>query len=119
MAAGAILITGGSRGIGAAVARHLGRLERRVCVSYLVDRESAAAVVADVAASGGTAIAVQADMARAEDVERLFATVDKELGTLSGLVNNVGVLERQCRVDEMDVARLQRVHRHRYSCQRR
>lgn len=109
MADGAVLITGGSRGIGAAVARQLGRLGRRVCISYRVDAESAAAVVADVAASGGEAIAVRADLAREEDVEGLFAAVDKELGALGGLVNNAGILERQCRVDEMDAARLGRV----------
>jgi NAD(P)-dependent dehydrogenase (short-subunit alcohol dehydrogenase family) len=58
--AGAVLITGGSRGIGAAVARRLGRLGRRICISYRVDAESAQAVVAEVVASGGDAIAVQA-----------------------------------------------------------
>lgn len=109
MAAGAVLITGGSRGIGAAVARRLGPLGHRLCVSYRVDADAAKAVVADVRASGGDAIAVQADMARPEDIEQLFTTVDAELGTLSGLVNNVGVLERQCRVDEMDAERLRRI----------
>ena len=109
MDAGAVLITGGSRGIGAAVARRLGRLGRRICISYRADAESARAVVAEVVASGGEAIAVQADMARPEDTERLFVTVDTELGTLTGLVNNVGILERQCRVDEMDAGRLQRI----------
>jgi NAD(P)-dependent dehydrogenase (short-subunit alcohol dehydrogenase family) len=109
MEAGAVLITGGSRGIGAAVARRLGQLGRRVCISYHVDAESARAVIAEVSASGGDAIAVQADMARPEDTERLFTTVDKEMGTLSGLVNNVGVLEKQCRVDEMDAERLRRI----------
>jgi len=109
MSAGAVLITGGSRGIGAAVARRLGQLGRRVCISYRTDAESARAVVAEVAAGGGDAIAVPADMIRPDDTERLFTTVDKELGTLGGLVNNVGVLEKQCRVDEMDAARLQRI----------
>jgi NAD(P)-dependent dehydrogenase (short-subunit alcohol dehydrogenase family) len=78
-------------------------------ISYHADAESARAIVAEVTASGGEAIAVQADMAQPDDIERLFTTVDKELGTLSGLVNNVGVLETQCRVDEMDAERLQRI----------
>lgn len=109
MDAGAVLITGGSRGIGAAVASRLGQLGRAVCISYRADAKSAGAVVAGVTASGGRAIAVQADMARPDDIERLFGTVDAELGRLGGLVNNVGVLEKQCRVDEMDADRLHRI----------
>lgn len=109
MADGAVVVTGGSRGIGAAVARRLGTLGRRVCVSYREDARSARAVVSDVTASGGEAIAVRADMSRPDDIERLFTIVDKDLGVLGGLVNNVGVLERQCRVDEMDADRLHRV----------
>jgi NAD(P)-dependent dehydrogenase (short-subunit alcohol dehydrogenase family) len=106
---GAVLITGGSRGIGAAVARRLGQPGRAICVSYRADAESARAVVAEVTASGGEAIAVQADMSRPDDIERLFSIVDTKLGRLGGLVNNVGVLEKQCRVDEMDAARLHRI----------
>ena len=107
--AGAILITGGSRGIGAAVARLFGQCGRSVCISYRADADSAKAVVADVTASGGAAIAVQADVARPDDIERLFTTVDRQLGRLSGLVSNVGILETQCRVDETDADRLQRI----------
>lgn len=109
MAAGAVVVTGGSRGIGAAVARRLGGLGHRVCVSYREDAEAARAVVSDVNANGGEAIAVQADISRPDDIERLFTATDKQLGTLSGLVNNAGILERQCRVDEMDADRLRRV----------
>lgn len=79
-----------------------------MCLSYRQDAESARAVVAGVTAGGGEAIAVQADISREEDIERLFTTADG-LGTLSGLVNNAGVLERQCRVEEMDADRLRRV----------
>lgn len=109
MAAGAVIVTGGSRGIGAAVARRLGGLGHRVCVSYREDARAALAVVSDVNANGGEAIAVQADISRPDDIERLFTEADKQLGTLSGLVNNAGILERQCRVDEMDADRLLRV----------
>lgn len=109
MVAGTVVVTGGSRGIGAAVARRLGGLGHRVCISYREDAEAARAVVSDVNANGGEAIAVQADMSRPDDIERLFTAADKELGALSGLVNNVGILEQQCRVDEMDADRLRRL----------
>lgn len=108
MAAGTIVVTGGGRGIGAAIARRLGGLGYRVCLSYRQDAEAAQAVVSDVNAGGGEAIAVQADISRPEDIERLFTTADG-MGTLSGLVNNAGVLGRRCRVDEMDADRLWRV----------
>lgn len=78
--AGTVLITGGSRGIGAAVARQLGGAGRRIFVSYRADAESARAVVGEVTASGGDAIEVQADMAQPDDIERLFSTVDAEPG---------------------------------------
>lgn len=109
MASGAVVVTGGGRGIGAAVARRLGGLGHRVCVSYREDAEAARTVVSDVNANGGEAIAVQADISRPDDIERLFTAADKQLGTLSGLVNNAGILERQCRIDEMDADRLRRV----------
>jgi NAD(P)-dependent dehydrogenase (short-subunit alcohol dehydrogenase family) len=109
MTTGVTVVTGGSRGIGAAVARRLGGLEGRVCISYREDAEAARSVVSDVIAAGGEAVAVQADMSRPDDIELLFTTADKELGTLSGLVNNVGILERQCRVDELDADRLRRI----------
>lgn len=80
-----------------------------MCISYREDAEAARSVVSDVIAAGGEAVAVQADMSRPDDIERLFTTADKELGTLSGLVNNVGILERQCRVDELDADRLRRI----------
>lgn len=106
-----LVVTGGGRGIGAATARLAARHGYRVCVNYHRDAAAAQRVVDAITAAGGTAIAVRADVGRAEDVERLFATVDTELGALTALVNNAGVLERQCRLDEMDEQRLLRVLR--------
>lgn len=104
-----ILITGGGRGIGAATALLAGRRGYRVCVNYRADETSAARVVDTVRADGGTAIAVRADVSRSSEVERLFATVDAELGPLTALVNNAGSLERQARLDELDEERLTRI----------
>lgn len=104
-----VVVTGGSRGIGAATARLAAARGYAVCVNYLQNRAAATAVVDAIRAGGGQAIAVAADVAVEADVVRLFATVDAELGTLAALVNNAGVLERQMRVDEMDAARLNRI----------
>ncbi len=104
-----ILITGGSRGIGAATARLAARRGYAVCISYRRNEQAADAVVADIERSGGTAVAVCADVASEADVVRLFATLDRELGTIDGLVNNAGILERQMKVADMDAARLNRV----------
>jgi len=104
-----VVVTGGSRGIGAATARLAAARGYAVCVNYLQNQAAATAVVDAIRAGGGQAIAVAADVAVEADVVRLFATVDAELGTLAALVNNAGVLERQMRVDEMDAARLNRI----------
>ena len=103
------IVTGGSRGIGAATARLLASRGYAVGVNYVTNEVAADAVVASIRASGGDAIAVQADVGVEADVMRLFATCDAELGRLSVLVNNAGILETQGRVDTMDAARLQRV----------
>lgn len=104
-----LLVTGAGRGIGAATALLAARRGYRVCVNYRTDEASAAAVVDAVRAGGGTAIAVRADVSRSAEVERLFATVDTELGPLTGLVNNAGTLERQCRLEDIDEDRLNRI----------
>lgn len=104
-----LLVTGGSRGIGAAVARLGAAQGYAVAISYLRNRAAAEDVVAAIAAGGGQALAIQADVAQEGDVQRLFHEVDATWGPLSALVNNAGVLETQMRVDEMDAARLQRV----------
>jgi NAD(P)-dependent dehydrogenase (short-subunit alcohol dehydrogenase family) len=104
-----LVVTGASRGIGAAVARMAGRRGYRVCVNFLASDEAAGAVVADITGNGGEAIAVQADTSQGDDVERLFHTADRQLGPLTALVNNAGVLFRQSRLDQMDQDRLHRV----------
>lgn len=104
-----ILITGSSRGIGAATALLAAERGYAVCVNYLANQPAAQAVVAEIRAKGGTAIAVQADVSQEADVAGLFAAVDAQLGTLSALVNNAGTLETQMRVDEMDAARINRI----------
>jgi NAD(P)-dependent dehydrogenase (short-subunit alcohol dehydrogenase family) len=104
-----VMVTGGSRGIGAATARLAAARGYDVCVNYLRDRAAAEQVVQDVARAGGRAIAVQADVAREADAVRLFERADAELGPLAALVNNAGILERQMRLDAMDAARWTRV----------
>jgi NAD(P)-dependent dehydrogenase (short-subunit alcohol dehydrogenase family) len=103
------IVTGASRGIGAATARLAAARGYAVCVNYRARRDAADAVVAEIAAAGGRAIAVGADVAREAEVVRLFETCDRELGRPAALVNNAGILETQMRVEAMDAARLQRV----------
>ncbi len=109
MAQPIMLITGGSRGIGAATALLAAERGWQVAISYLGNASAADAVVAQIRAHGGNALAVQADVGVDDDVQRLFKTVDDKLGRLSSLVNNAGMLELQTRLDQMDLARWQRV----------
>ena len=104
-----IVVTGGSRGIGAATAQLAAARGYAVCINYVSNRSAADAVAAGIVKAGGRAIAVAADMASEADIVRLFATVDKELGPLTALVNNAGILERQIRVEEMTAERINRV----------
>ncbi|WP_455384475.1 SDR family oxidoreductase [Acidihalobacter prosperus] len=104
-----ILITGGSRGIGAATARAAGQRGYDVCISYRRDEPSAERVLEDIRGYGRRALAVRADVAEEVDVLRLFAECEQHLGTPQALVNNAGVLERQSRLEDMDAGRLQRV----------
>ena len=87
----AIIVTGASRGIGAATARLAGQQGHPVCVNYVHGKDAATRVVADIRAAGGTAVSVQANIAKEDDILRLFDTAEAELGPLYGLVNNAGI----------------------------
>lgn len=104
-----MIVTGGSRGIGAAIARLAADQDYAVGISYLNNRTAADAVVTSIRARGATALAVQADVAVEGDVVRLFREVDDALGVVTALVNNAGILERQARVEDMGSERLTRV----------
>jgi NAD(P)-dependent dehydrogenase (short-subunit alcohol dehydrogenase family) len=108
MSTGTVIVTGASRGIGAATARLAARRGYAVCVNYRAAETEARRIAGDIAASGGRAIAVRADVSVEADVVRLFRICDEELPPLAALVNNAGMLERQMRVVEMDAARLHR-----------
>jgi NAD(P)-dependent dehydrogenase (short-subunit alcohol dehydrogenase family) len=95
------IVTGGSRGIGAATATLLASHGHAVCVNYVSNADAASKVVGEIEAAGGRALAVQADTSVEADVMRMFETVDKELGTLTGLVNNAGTNGRRTRVDDL------------------
>ncbi len=104
-----ILITGGSRGIGAAIALRAADAGYAVCISFLNNPAAADALVASINDKGGTAIAIRADVAVDADVVRMFKHVDASLGPITALVNNAGILEQQSRVDEMTAERIARV----------
>jgi NAD(P)-dependent dehydrogenase (short-subunit alcohol dehydrogenase family) len=91
VAKGALVVTGASRGIGAATARLAARSGYAVCVNYLRDTDAAARVAGAIRAEGGIVVTVQADTSSEAEVKRLFAVVDRELGPLAGLVNNAGI----------------------------
>ncbi len=104
-----LIITGASRGIGAATAHLAAERGYAVCVNYRHNQAAAEQVVAAIKQMGGNAIAIAADIASEPDVVSLFETVDKHLGSVTALVNNAGILERQMRVEAMDAARLNRI----------
>jgi len=104
-----IVITGGSRGIGAATAQLAAQRGYSVCVNYIRNRAAADAVADTIKRAGGKAITVAADVASESDVVRLFNTADKELGPITALVNNAGILEQQMKLENMSATRLERV----------
>src|SRR6267142_7278911 len=101
-----VVITGASRGIGAATARLAADRGHDVCVNFRANEAAAEAVVAEVRAAGRRAIAVRADVASEPGVVRLFEAVDANLGSIAGLVNHAGIRDRQARVEQIAGARL-------------
>jgi NAD(P)-dependent dehydrogenase (short-subunit alcohol dehydrogenase family) len=99
-----LLVTGGSRGIGAATAKMAAREGYRVAINYISDKKAAEAVAADVEKAGSKALIVQANVARDDDVRLLFGEIDKKLGRLTHLVNNAGIVGRASRLDAADPA---------------
>ncbi|MBP6221641.1 SDR family oxidoreductase [Limnohabitans sp.] len=104
-----LLVTGGSRGIGAATALLAAQKGWSVAVNYTANSLAADEVVRQIRASGGQAMSVQADVADEAQVLRMFAHIDAKMGRLTGLVNNAGVVDVSARVDEMSVARWKRM----------
>lgn len=103
-----VIITGGSRGIGAATALLAAERGYSVVVNYAGNQQAANAVCAEIVAKGGTAIAVQGDVSRPADIDAIFAAADA-LGPLVGLVNNAGVVDLAMRVEDMTLPRLERM----------
>lgn len=103
-----ILITGGSRGIGAATALLAATQNYRVAVTYRDNRQAADRVVAGIDRAGREGLAVQADVAIESDVERVFAAIDARFGRIDALVNNAGILATQMPVADMSAARILR-----------
>ena len=104
-----LLVTGGSRGIGAATALLAAQRGYAVAVNYTANSLAADEVVRQIRASGGHAITVQADVGVEAEVMAMFQKIDAKLGRLTALVNNAGVVDVAARVDEMTVARIQRM----------
>ena len=104
-----VLITGGSRGIGAATALAAARAGYAVALSFQTDGQAAQSVVREIEVLGGRAMALQADVAQEDSVLAMFAAVDAAWGRLDALVNNAGVVDVASRVDAMSVARLRRM----------
>ena len=104
-----LLVTGGSRGIGAATARAAARAGYKVAINYVNDAKAADALAKEIRTTGGTAVPIQADVSREDDIVRLFTTVDRELGQLTHLVNNAGITGRAGRIADVDAGMLERV----------
>jgi NAD(P)-dependent dehydrogenase (short-subunit alcohol dehydrogenase family) len=104
-----MIVTGGSRGIGAATAKLAAARGYAVCINYLQGREAAEEVLRYITDRNGQAIAIRADIGSESDVVSLFRQVDSRLGPVSALVNNAAALERQTRLDAMEALRIERI----------
>ncbi len=105
----AMIVTGGSRGIGAATALAAAEAGFAVCINYRQQRADAEALVDQIVKSGGKALACQADVSVEAEVERMFSQTHSELGPVTALVNNAGILEPHSRLEDMGVERVRRV----------
>ncbi|MDX8527364.1 SDR family oxidoreductase [Mesorhizobium sp. MSK_1335] len=106
-----LLVTGGGRGIGAAICRQASRAGYRLAVNYVSNQSAADALVAELNAGGGDAFAVKGDVGNEADVLAMFEAVDRAFGRLDAFVNNAGIVDVKARVDEMSVVRLERMMR--------
>jgi NAD(P)-dependent dehydrogenase (short-subunit alcohol dehydrogenase family) len=106
---GTLIVTGAGRGIGRAIAKLAGVRGHRLVVNFTQDAQSAAEVVRHIAASGGTATAIQADISREQEVLRLFEAAERELGPITGLVNNAGITGGFARLEAVTSATLTQV----------
>src|SRR3981081_4543044 len=104
-----MVVTGGSRGIGAATARLGAERGYSVCINFLKDVSAAENLVATIKSMGGKAIAVAGDVSSEADVLHLFAETDRNLGRVTALVNNAGIVDRTARVEQMTPERLARM----------
>src|ERR1700704_2478446 len=110
---GAVIVTGASRGIGAAIAEKVAEDGYGVLVNYAADADGAESVVSTIRARGGRAVAVRADVATPGDIADMFERAKQELGPLAALVNNAGILGTKARIDEQaadELTRLIQVH---------
>ncbi|RUU01219.1 SDR family oxidoreductase [Mesorhizobium sp. USDA-HM6] len=106
-----LLVTGGSRGIGAAICRQASAAGYRVAVNYVSNQAAAEALVAELEAAGGEAFAVKGDVGDEADVVAMFEAVDRAFGRLDAFVNNAGIVDVKARVDKMSAGRVERMMR--------
>ncbi|EKO3368370.1 glucose 1-dehydrogenase [Vibrio fluvialis] len=104
-----VIVTGGSRGIGAATSKLLAKQGYAVCVNYRTNQASADQVVGAITDMGGRAFAMQADVANEQEVEALFAATHQRFGVVTHLVNNAGILDKQSRLADMSLERFNHV----------
>ena len=106
---GTLIVTGASRGIGAAIARLAGARGWAVAVNFSTGEKEAQNVVAEVIANGGQAIAIRADISREADIVRMFETAERELGPIKGLVNNAAITGGFARVEDVSAKAIEKV----------